>query len=85
MIIKDYIIEFHQDNRPYNCRMVLSLDLLQWLAKPLRDEILQGLVDSDPEGRVILNLFLDLKKIRMVEEIIRDFENEARASRRFRA
>jgi hypothetical protein len=76
-MMKEYIIEFHQDSRPYNCRMVLSLDLLQWLARPLRQEILQGLVDSDAEGRVILNLHLDLVKIQMVQDLVRDYEKEA--------
>jgi hypothetical protein len=78
----EYIITYDDERRPFNCHMVLPLGLLQRLTAILREPILKGLVDSDGDGRVILQMNLDDELLCLVALVVRDFEMEILAARK---
>ena len=69
----EYIIEFDDDRKPFNCDMVLPLSLLQRLTSILKEPILKGRVDTDGEARVILHLNLDDATLCEVALVVRDY------------
>ncbi|HEV7620810.1 MAG TPA: hypothetical protein VGO09_03705 [Flavisolibacter sp.] len=74
---ENYIIQINEGNKPFNAYMVLPLSLFIKMNKLLKDEILQGLVGSDQEDRLILHLLLDISKIKKVKRILSTLEKKA--------
>jgi hypothetical protein len=66
----NYIIDIDAARRPYNSYLVLPLPILKQLTPLICEEIMQGLVSSDDQDRVVLQLSLDEGKIREVNRLI---------------
>ncbi len=72
----NYIIDIDAGRRPYNSYLVLPLPSLKLLTPLICEEIMQGLVSSDDQDRVILQLSLDAGKIREVNRLISSIQKK---------
>lgn len=72
----NYIIDIDAARRPYNSYLVLPLPLLKLLTPLICEEIMQGLVSSDDQDRVVLQLSLDEGKIRQVNRLISSLQKK---------
>jgi hypothetical protein len=64
------IIDIDTGRRPYNSYLVLPLPILKQLTPLICEEMMKGLVSSDDQDRVVLQLSLDAGKIREVNRLI---------------
>ncbi|HZH94968.1 MAG TPA: hypothetical protein VEY06_03745 [Flavisolibacter sp.] len=71
MINQNYLIDIVPNRQPYNARFVLPLEWLERLMPVLQNEIMFGIVDTDGNDRVVLDLFLSEAKIEEINEFIK--------------
>jgi hypothetical protein len=65
----DYVVYFYGKLKPYNTKLVLSLNRLESLITFIEAEVLSGMVGTRTDDRVIVYLNLDYKKQDIQKEI----------------
>ena len=70
MTRNEYIIDVNLGGQPFNVRMVLPLAQLQMVMPLIKEEMMQGLADSDKDDKVILHLQLTEAKIRDIKKLL---------------
>ncbi len=67
---KDLILDIDEQRLPYNTRLVLPLPQLQQVMHLIGEEMMLGLVDTDRDDRVVLQMKLDGTKLQDVRNCL---------------